>query len=256
MKKKVVIFLVLFFILLPVWQNADASPREIIVSAAISLKDAFTELGKLYEQKNNGVIVSFNFGASGNLAGQIEGGAPADVFASASQKYMDDLERKRLLIKGTRSDFAANDIVLIVPSGSKATSLSFEGLRGKTIRQIAVGNPEVVPAGRYAMEVLAYYRLLSCLRDKLVYGENVRQVLDYVSRGEVDAGIVYSTDASVRAKEVRIDAFAPGKSHKPVIYPIAVLKGTMDEADAKGFVSFVLSPEGRSIFEKYGFRKP
>ncbi len=233
----------------------QAETRGITVSAAISLKNAFEELGSAYETEGSKTRVFFNFGASGNLAGQIEGGAPADVFASASEKYMDDLDNKGLLIQGTRSDFAANGIVLIVPAGSKNPPLSFEGLEKKAVRQIAVGNPESVPAGRYAFEVLTFYKLLPSIKDKLVYGENVRQVLDYVARSEVDAGIVYSTDASIRKKEVRIAAYAPEKSHKPVVYPIAVIRGTKNGAAARAFVSFVLSPEGKRILKKYGFRE-
>ncbi len=234
---------------------ARAKTSGITVSAAISLKNAFEEIGTAYEARGGNVKVFFNFGASGNLAGQIEGGAPADVFASASEKYMDDLKKRGLLIKGTRSDFAANGVVLIVPEGSHNAPSSFEGLTARGIKEIAVGNPEVVPAGRYAMEVLAYYKLLPTIKDKLVYGENVRQVLDYVARGEVDAGIVYSTDAAIRLKEVRIAAVAPAESHKPVVYPIAVIKGTENEAAARDFISVVLSPVGKRILKKYGFRE-
>jgi molybdate transport system substrate-binding protein len=234
---------------------AQAETQGITVSAAISLKNAFEELGRAYETEGGKNRVFFNFGASGNLAGQIEGGAPADVFASASEKYMDDLDNKGLLLQGTRSDFAANGVVLIVPAGSKKIPLSFEGLEKKPVRQIAVGNPESVPAGRYAVEVLTYYALLPVIKDKLVYGENVRQVLDYVARGEVDAGIVYSTDAAIRSKEVKIAAVAPEKSHRPVVYPIAVIRGTKNEAAARAFVSFVLSPEGKRVLKKYGFRE-
>ena len=256
MKRLAVIFLVLCPLFLPMRHDAHASSKEIVVSAAISLKDAFTEIGRTYEKENKGAAVVFNFGASGNLAGQIEGGAPADVFASASEKYMDDLDRKGLLLEGSQSDFAANGIVLIVPRGSKSKSISFAGLKSKRVRQIAVGNPRSVPAGRYAVEVLAYYKLLPSIKDRIVYGENVRQVLDYVARGEVDAGVVYSTDASIRAREVRITSSAPEKSHKPVVYPMAVIKGTENKSGARAFISFVLSPEGQKILREYGFRKP
>ncbi len=232
----------------------QAASRGITVSAAISLTNAFREIGRAYEARS-GRKVFFNFGASGDLAGQIEGGAPADVFAPASEKYMDDLDKKGLLLRGTRSDFAANSIVLIVPAGSGAVPPSFEGLAAEGIREIAMGNPGSVPAGRYAEEVLLYYKLLPSIKSKLVYGENVRQVLDYVARGEVDAGIVYATDAAIRAREVRIAASAPEKSHKPVVYPLALVKGTKNEAAARAFVSFVLSPEGQRILEKYGFRE-
>ena len=240
----------------PVEIVSAETKHELTVSAAISLKNAFEEIGKLYEAKG-GAKVLFNLGASGDLARQIEGGAPMDVFASAAQKDMDVLDNKGLIVQGSRFNIAANRVVLIVPAGSKtAIPASFEGLAAKEIRKIAVGNPKSVPAGRYAEEVLTYYKLQPSVKDKLIFTENVRQVLDYVVRGEVDAGIVYATDASTRVNEVRITASAPEESHKPVVYPIAVVKGTVDEASAKAFVALVVSPEGQRILAKYGFKKP
>jgi len=255
MKKALIVFLMLCLIPLYVYPSA-ASAGEITVSAAISLKNAFEEIAKIYQVTGGRARILFNFGASGDLARQIEGGAPVDVFASAAQKDMDGLDSKGLILQGSRSNIAANSVVLVVPVGSKAVPASFEGLAAKEIKKIAVGNPKTVPAGRYAEEVLTYYKLFPSVKDKLIFTENVRQVLDYVARGEVDAGIVYATDASTRSKEVRTARSAPEKSHKPVVYPIAVVKGTENEAAAKAFVGFVLSPEGQRILEKYGFRKP
>ena len=229
------------------------SQKEMTVSAAISLKNAFEEIGRLHESKY-GTKCVFNFGASGDLAKQIIGGAPVDVFASAAQKDMDDVDKQGLIVARTRADFAANSVVLIVPMGGKISLKSFDGLTAAEIKKIAVGNPKTVPAGRYAEEVFGFYQMLPSLKDKLIYAENVRQVLDYVVRGEVDAGVVYATDAAVRSKEIKIIAAAPEASHKPVVYPIAVVKGTKSEADAKAFLSLVLSPEGKKILQKYGFR--
>jgi molybdate transport system substrate-binding protein len=229
------------------------SPKDITVSAAISLKNAFEEIGKLYGSQY-GTKCVFNFGASGDLTKQIVGGAPVDVFASAAQKDMDDVDKQGLILAGTRADFTANSIVLIVPTGAKTALKSFEGLRAAEIAKIAVGNPKTVPAGRYAQEVFSSYQLLLSLKDKLIYAENVRQVLDYVARGEVDAGVVYATDATVRSKEIKIIVAAPETSHKPVVYPIAVVKGTKSETDAKAFISVVLSSEGKEILQKCGFK--
>jgi len=232
------------------------SPKDLTVSAAISLKNAFEEIDRLYAA-HSGTKCIFNFGGSGDLARQIIGGAPVDVFAPAAQKDMDDVGRQGLVVTATRADFAANSVVLIVPAvpaGAKASLRSFEGLGAAEIKKIAVGNPKTVPAGRYTEEIFNHYRILPSIKDKLIYAENVRQVLDYVARGEVDAGVVYATDAAVRAKEIRIVAAAPEASHKPVVYPIAVVKGTKSEADAKAFISFVRSPEGRKILQKYGFK--
>ena len=229
------------------------SPKEITVSAAISLKNAFEEIGRLSESRY-GIKCIFNFGASGHLLRQIAGGAPVDVFASAAQIEMDEANKKGLIVLSTRADFADNSVALIVPSGAKTALKSFEGLKAARIKKIAVGNPNTVPAGRYAEEVFNSLHLLTSIRDKLVYGEHVRQVLDYVSRGEVEAGVVYATDAAVRSKDVKIVAAAPEASHKPVVYPIAVVKGTKNEAEAKAFIALVLSPEGKQILQKCGFR--
>jgi molybdate transport system substrate-binding protein len=227
---------------------------EIIVSAAISLTNAFGEIGTLFKEKQKEVRVLFNFGASGDLARQIVGGAPVDVFASASPKDMDDLNQKDLIIKGTRKDFAGNRVVLIIPAKSGIRLTSVNDLSSGEVKRIAIGNPKTVPAGRYSEEVLTYFHLIDAVKDRLIFAENVRQVLDYVARGEVDAGMVYSTDALVRAKEVKIVAEAPRESHAPVIYPIAVVKGSTKETMAREFISVVTSNGGKRVLEKHGFR--
>ena len=251
LKKILLVFIAMAFISAPSLTFAE-SPNEITVSAAISLKNAFEEIGRLYESKKPGSKVIFNFGASGDLMRQIEGGAPVDVFASAALKDMDDAENKGLIAAGSRVNFAGNSVVLIVTPGSGTKS--FADLRSEGIKKIAVGNPVTVPAGRYAEEVLTYNNMLPMIKDKLIFTENVRQVLDYVARGEVDAGVVYATDAAARPKETKIVAVAPEASHKPVIYPIAVIKGTKSESSAKTFISLLLSTEGRKILQKYGFK--
>ena len=229
------------------------STKDITVSAAISLKNAFEEIGRLYESKY-GTKCLFNFGASGDLLKQISGGAPVDVFASAAQKDMDDADKQGLIVAGTRADFASNSVVLIVPARTKTSLKSFEGLKIVEITKIAVGNPKTVPAGRYAEEIFNSFQIQASLKDKLIYAENVRQVLDYVVRNEVDAGVVYATDAAAGSKAIKIVATAPEASHKPVLYPIAVIKGAKSEAEAKVFISLVLSPEGKKILRKYGFK--
>ncbi|HKN18709.1 MAG TPA: molybdate ABC transporter substrate-binding protein [Dissulfurispiraceae bacterium] len=229
-------------------------PKEITVSAAISLKNAFEEIGKIYEAKNRETKVFFNFGASGDLMRQIEGGAPVDVFASAARQDMDEAEKKGLIAIGSRVNFAANSVVLIVPLKEGNAIKSFKDLKSGSVKKIAVGNPKAVPAGRYTEEVLKYYKILDAIKDKLIFTENVRQVLDYVFRGEVDAGIVYSTDAIVGAKEVVAVATAPEASHRPVVYPIAMVKASPNSELASGFIGLVTSPEGKRILAKYGFK--
>ncbi|MBF0379166.1 MAG: molybdate ABC transporter substrate-binding protein [Desulfamplus sp.] len=238
--------------------DKNSVQKDITVSAAISLKNAFEEIGSLWETEYKTKCL-LNFGASGDLLKQIAGGAPVDIFASAAQKDMNEAEKLGLIIASTRVNFATNSIVLIAPfnSGNKQTSrllASFEGLNAVEFKKIAVGNPKSVPAGRYAEEVFNFYKILPSIKDKLIFTENVRQVLDYVARNEVDAGVVYATDAAVRSKEVNIVANAPEKSHKPVVYPIAAITGSNNEASAKNFIELLLSNKGKTVLQKYGFK--
>jgi len=235
-----------------------AAPQtEITVSAAISLKNAFEEIGRGFEVKNPAIKVLFNFGGSGDLARQIEAGAPVDVFASASPKDMQDIQDKNLLFPETRAVFAGNSIVIVQPSQSGLKLAGVEDLKKPEVRRIGIGNPQTVPAGRYAAEVLAFFKLGDALKEKLIMGENVRQVLDYVVRGEVDAGIVYKTDALTQPSGVKIFFHVPQASHSPVLYPAAVIKNTKSLEAAKRFVRFVVGDTAaRRIFENYGFSKP
>lgn len=249
------LIVLIFFVGLGFISKTMGQPTsEITISAAISLKNAFENIGEIFQERNPGAKLLFNFSASGDLARQIEVGAPVDVFASAAQKDMDGLGQKDVIIKSTRKDFAGNRIVLIIPAGSAFPLTTFTDLRRKEIQKIAIGNPKTVPAGRYAEEVLRYFNLWEGVKNRLIFAGNVRQVLDYVARGEVDAGMVYSTDALVRANEVKVMVEAPIESHKPIIYPIAVVKGSKNEALARKFIDVVKSREGEKILEKYGFR--
>jgi molybdate transport system substrate-binding protein len=226
----------------------------VVVSAAASLKSAFEEIGALYATSAGGPAPAFNCGASGDLIAQIRGGAPVDVFASAAAKDMDLLETEGSLLPGTRVDFAANEVVLVVPSASTAGVASFADLVKTAVARIAVGNPKTVPAGRYAEEVFTNAGITEAVRPKLVFAENVRQVLDYVARAEIDAGVVYATDAASRPQDVKVAAVAPAGSHKPVIYPIAVLKGAPHAEAAKTFLAAVRSEAGQAILARYGFK--
>ena len=243
-----------FFVAIPGIDLFSAEPTmEITVSAAISLKNVFEEIGKTFEKKHPGTKIRFNFGASGDLARQIEVGAPVDVFASAAQKDMDVIDQKGLITSSTRMNFAGNIVVLVKPSMSQIRMELFEDLRKAEVKKVVIGNPKSVPAGRYAEEVLKYLNLWEAVKDKLVLAEHVRQALDYVARNEVDAAIVYSTDAMIRPKEVRIVTKAPDKSHQPIVYPIGIVKGSKNQSLAKEFITLVLSTEGKNLLKKYGF---
>ena len=226
----------------------------ITVSAAISLKEAFTELGKTFEAGQKGRRVQFNFGASGDLVRQIAGGAPVDVFASAGLKEMDELERQGLTVPGSRVNFAGNIVVLAIPATSPVLIESFSDLLRKEVKKIAIGNPATVPAGRYAEQVLKSLKLWEPLKDKLIFAENVRQVLDYVARNEVDAGLVYATDAATKSKELKKVLPAPEGSHLPVVYPLAAVKGGKNEGLSRAFIALVISDEGKRILGRYGLK--
>jgi molybdate transport system substrate-binding protein len=231
----------------------SSSTHEITVSAAISLKDAFEEIAKTFMKKHPGTKVVFNFASSGALARQIEAGAPVSVFASAAQKDMDDIEQKDLIAANSRKDFAKNAVVLVKPATSPIPLQSLQDLQRAEVKKVVIGNPKTVPAGRYAEEALRHFNLWDAIKDKLVLAEHVRQALDYVARNEVDAGLVYSTDATARLREVKVVIKLPEGSHKPVVYPMGVIKGTKEETLSREFVDFLISKEGQRILSQHGF---
>ena len=228
-----------------------AANTDLTVSAAVSLKDALEEIVHLYDVEHPGVTVHFNLGASGTLQRQIEQGAPVDIFISASPKEMDSLDSQGLLLPGTRKNLAKNNVVLIVPAGASQIS-GFSDLVTSAVKWIAIGEPQTVPAGRYAQEVLTHVKLYDQLKPKLVLAKDVRQVLTYVETGNADAGIVYTTDAKI-SKKVSVVATAPEDSHSPVLYPGAVLKNSANPAVAKTFLDFLAGDKARGVFEKFGF---
>jgi molybdate transport system substrate-binding protein len=226
--------------------------KELTVSAAISLKDALDEIAKLYGTEAPGTVIHFNLGASGTLQRQAEQGAPVDIFISASEDQMDSLESRGLVLAGTRRNLVKNTVVLVIPKAGSVIS-SFQDLARPEVKHIAIGEPGTVPAGKYAQEVLTHFKFYEQLKPKFVLGKDVRQVLTYVVTGNVDAGIVYATDAQTSA-EVRVVATAPEDSHSPVNYPAAALKGSKEPAEAKRFLEFLVGARAQEVFEKYGFK--
>jgi len=226
-------------------------PDEVTVSAAISLKDALDEISHLYSTERPSADVHFNLGGSGTLQRQIEQGAPVDIFISASPKEMDSLQSQGLLLPDTRKNLARNSVVLIVPAGSTSIP-GFQDLTKAAVKTVAVGEPQTVPAGKYAQEVLTHFGIYDQLKPKLVLAKDVRQVLTYVETGNADAGIVYATDAKI-SKKVTVVATAPEDSHAPVVYPAAVIKNSKNAAAAKAFLDFLASEKARTVFQKYGF---
>ncbi|HEY4907124.1 MAG TPA: molybdate ABC transporter substrate-binding protein [Candidatus Acidoferrum sp.] len=230
---------------------SPAPSDEITVSAAISLKDALDEIAHLYSTEHPNAEVHFNLGGSGTLQRQIEQGAPVDIFISASPKEMDSLQSQALLLPDTRKDLAQNSVVLIVPAGSSSIS-GFQDLTKAAVKTVAVGEPQTVPAGKYAQEVLTHFGIFDQLKPKLVLAKDVRQVLTYVETGNADAGIVYATDAKI-SKKVTVVATAPEDSHSPVVYPAALIKSSKNPGGAKMFLEFLGGEKARAVFQKYGF---
>ncbi len=227
------------------------SKANLLISAAASLKDAMEEIKTVYQQSKPNVNLTYNFGASGALQQQIEQGAPADVFISAGKKQIDALEQKGLLVPGSRANLANNSLVLVVPSNSTAVS-NFNNLTDAKVKKIAIGEPRSVPAGQYGEEVLQKLNLWQQVKPKVVYANNVRQVLASVESGNADAGLVYATDAKISDK-VKVAVVADDKSHAPIVYPMAVLKSSKNVDAAKEFVKFLSGDSAQAVLKKYGF---
>jgi len=221
----------------------------LTVSAAASLKDVMQDIQSTYSQEQSQTNITYNFASSGSLQQQIEQGAPVDVFVSAARKQMNALEQKNLLLAGTRQDLLGNEAVLIT---GNAKILGFADLKQDQVKQVAIAEPKSVPAGQYGQEVLTTLNLFDTLRPKLVFAKDVRQVLSYVETGNVDAGIVYATDAKT-SKKVKIVATAPKNSHAPIVYPVAVLQDSKQPDAAKEFVDFLSSDQAQAMFKQAGF---
>ncbi|MDZ7960418.1 MAG: molybdate ABC transporter substrate-binding protein [Aulosira sp. DedQUE10] len=235
--------------------TSTASPKaqvvNLTVSAAASLKDAMNEIKLLYSKEQPNINLTYNFGSSGALQQQIEQGARVDIFISAANKQIDALKQKGLLVDGSRKDLLKNQLVLIVPKNSNIAT-DFPDLASPRIKKIALGEPKSVPAGQYAQQVLTSLKLADQVKSKSVYAKDVRQALNYVESGNVDAGIVYLSDAKSTPK-VKIVVTAPENSHSPIVYPIAVLKSSKYIDAAKNFVQFLSGNAARTVFEKQGF---
>ncbi|HWR05479.1 MAG TPA: molybdate ABC transporter substrate-binding protein [Sporomusa sp.] len=231
---------------------AQVMPVEITVSAAVSLKDALTEIQKNYQAKNPNVKLVYNLGASGALQQQIEQGAPADIFISAAPKQMNELEAKNLVNKATRKNLVENKLVVVVPKETKLNITKYEDLAQEGVQKIALGETATVPAGQYAQQVLQKLGLWDKLKERVVFAKDVRTVLAYTETGNVEAGIVYKTDA-ISSDKVKVAAVAPEGSHQPIIYPVAVTTGTKQQKAAEDFIEYLFSAESKAVFEKNGF---
>jgi len=232
--------------------QSTASRINLTISAAASLKDVMTEIKPIYEDQKTNVSLTLNLASSGSLRQQIEQGAPVDLFISASPSHINMLQKKGLIIDESLRDLLKNQMVLIVPQENTASVNTFQDLTKDAISTISIGEPKSVPAGKYGKEVLTSLRIYEKVEAKIVFAKNVRQIVNYVATGNVDAGIVYRTDTNA-SNQVKIVANAPEKSHTPVVYPIAIIKDSKNIEAAKQLEEFMFTPEAKAVFEKYGF---
>jgi molybdate transport system substrate-binding protein len=227
--------------------------EELTVSVAISLKDVVRDLGRAFAARRPDAQLRYNVGGSGELAHQIAGGAPVDVFVSAGERQMDALSRAGLLLPDTRHVLARNALVVIVSADSRLALRDPADLSAPRVGRIALGNPRTVPAGEYAERSLRALGLWEPLRPRLVFAENVRQVLEYVGRGEVGAGFVYGTDvAAGRGRVSEAFRIAPEVSGV-VVYAMAVIAGARHAATARAFVDWLTGPEAQAVLMRHGF---
>jgi molybdate transport system substrate-binding protein len=254
-KRFLLMFCMLLFILIAGCgqkEQAEGSSAkvELTVSAAASLQDVLKEITTNFEKEHPNINLTYNYGASGALQQQIIQGAPVDLFFSAAEDKFDQLAEQGLIESGKGADLVRNELVLIVPKDD-----SIKGFEELTkMERISIGTPETVPAGKYAKETLENQNLWNEVKSKVVYAKDVRQVLTYVETGNVDAGLVYKTDAMTSDK-VKAAVTAHDNTHSPIVYPAGIIKETNHPKEAELFFDYLQEEEVMKIFEKYGFKK-
>lgn len=243
--------LVLVFTVFSGCTTEKQKPIELSVFAAISLSDALAEIGTAFTAES-GVNVFYNFAASTTLQRQIEKGAPADVFISASPRQVVALESNGLLEAEGRRNLLTNRLVIVSDETDRISVDTPADLAAPEISRIAIGHPSIVPAGAYAKEALTHFGLWETLRPKLIFGVDVRATLAYVTSGNVDVAIVYKTDTVV-SHYVRVLCQVPPEAYTPIIYPAVVMKNSPQKQLARRFITYLQSAEKSEIFENHGF---
>lgn len=236
-------------------KDDSAKKDEIVilnVSAAASLQEAMVELEEKFKEVEPNVKLELNLGSSGSLQQQIEQGAACDVFISAGQKQMTALADKDLLLDGTNKTLLTNDLVLVTGEDKEIKDL--DTLATDKVEKLAIGDPESVPAGKYAKEVLDNTKLYDKVENKLVLAKDVKEVLSWVQKGNADVGFVYLSDAT-GVDDVDVVLTTDADSHSEIAYPVAVLKDSKQAKVAQQFEDFLLSDKAQNILEKHGFNK-
>lgn len=232
--------------------DSDKEQTELTVSAAASLQEALEEAGQKYMDDNPDVKIIYNFGGSGSLQQQIAQGAPVDLFFSAAEDKYNQLISKDLIDKNNSSQILENELVMIVPKG-KQNIETLDDLLKSDVNRIAIGTPESVPAGHYAKQTFISTGLWSKLEKKIINTKDVRQVLSYVETENVDAGIVYKTDALISDK-IKMAPIYGHDLHDPIIYPAGVVSSSKNRDEAIRFFEFLKNQVAMEIFKKYGFK--
>ncbi len=248
MIKNIVMIISLLLVSMTFTVNAE---DKVAVYAAASLTNALTDISAQYE-KEKATKITHSFAASSTLAKQIENGAPADIFISADTKWMNYLQDKKLINVASRKEFLGNKLVLVAPKG-RGFNVSFDksfDLSKAFDGRLCTGDIESVPAGLYAKESLTYLKWWDGIKTRIVGAQDVRGALAFVERGECAAGIVYETDAKVSSK-VEIIATFPEASHKPIVYPMALMANTKNVNN--DYFSYIQSDAALEVFKKYGF---
>ncbi|HEX8749434.1 MAG TPA: molybdate ABC transporter substrate-binding protein [Pyrinomonadaceae bacterium] len=230
----------------------ETNPKVLYVAAAADLTPAFEEIGRNFEQAT-GIRVVYNFGSTGMLAKQIENGAPVDVFAAANVEFIDGLEQKGLIIPDSKALYARGRITIWLKRESALRIERLEDLARPEVERVAIANPEHAPYGVAAREALQAARVWDVVQPKCVFGENVRQTLQYAESGNVSASIV-ALSLSVQSNGRWI--LVPEELHKPLDQALAVMKRTRREQQARQFVAFINGEQGRPVMRRYGFLLP
>lgn len=230
----------------------NKTPVELNISAAASLKEVMADLETEYNKSNENVTLVVNYGSSGSLQQQIEQGAPCDLFISAGQKQMNTLKEKGLLLDDTIKDLVENSLVLVEANGVDITS--FDDLKSDKVKHIAVGEPESVPAGKYADEVLTNTGIKDSVSDKLVFAKDVKEVLAWVASRNADVGFVYLSDALSSDSVKIVENVDEVNEHSSITYPVSVIKDSNNIDEAKKFEDFLFTDAAQKIFEKYGYK--
>lgn len=226
--------------------------NELIVAAASDLTNAFEEIGREF-QKTTGTKVVFNFGSSGMLTKQIEQGAPVDLFAAANIDFITQLEQKGLILPDTKKPYARGRIVIWTAQNSGVKIEKLSDLTLPEVKRVAIANPEHAPYGMAARQALERAGLWEAIKPKLVYGENIRQTMQYAQTGNVEVAIVA---LSLTPGSDGHWLLVSDELHNPVDQAFAVIKGAKNEAAARAFEDFVISEPGQAIMKRYGFTKP